>query len=206
MSYRILGAVALMAIVLGFVACSQSNEEEYYPRPRDGERWEYKLEIMIPLQGVQSGKMVVRTDGKETIGDYTYFKSVSVISGIPGTEPEVVFSRWSSDGVYSIDGEHKDKPEYLSTPFPMEVGKTWTIKKPKTQSEYRAEAIETLELFDQTYENCLKIAFKTKAGASLIEGTMYHAKGIGLVKESGVIKQGFGGGTPYESTLEKYKR
>ncbi len=201
MSFQIRNVVALIAVVLCFIACSRSNEEGYFPHPRDGSRWEYKLEYMAPLLGVRSGKMLVRVDGTEPIGDHTYFKYVSVLSGIPGAEPEVWFYRRSPDGILRIDGKHRDGPEYLETPFPLEVGNTWAVNGPERQAEYRVEAIETLELFDKTYDECLKISYTSTEGLDHFQGTLYLAKGIGLVKETAS-----GVGVTFEVTLEKYER
>ena len=197
---RISKTIALMAVVLGVLACSRSNSESYFPLPQDGAHWEYKLDFMTSL-GVQSGKLLVRVDGTKTIGDQKYFKYVAVVSGIPGVEPQVSFYRRSSVGIFTVDGKYQDRPEYLEVPFPVEVGNTWTVNGPEKRTEYHVKAIDTLELYDKKYDECLMIFYTSAQGLTRIQGTQYLAKGIGLVKESGSVD-----GVKFELTLDNYER
>jgi len=156
--------------------------------------------------GVQSGKMLVRIDGKESIAGKEYYKYVHVYSGIPGAETEVHYYRRPPEGIWRLAG--KDK-EYLETPFPVKVGDKWTVAYPTEKTEYYAEAIETLELLDKNkkYDNCLKISFKTTDNdGATIEGQRYLARGIGLVKEVNRIEDVFGGRGVVELVLDKHTR
>ncbi len=194
---RKLAFTALVFLVL--TSCSKQEAEKYYPIPHKGASWEYSLEAK---QGdtVHKAKMSIHIDSEETINGKTYFKTVTAYSGMPGAEPDIEYERWTSEGIYAIDDKHKDMPEYLSTPFPLTVGKTWTTQAPDTQTQNSAVSIETLQLFDRKYENCLKISYKTQEKGTNIEGSVYLSPGIGMVKT--VAK---GAQLILEFTLDKYK-
>jgi hypothetical protein len=188
--------ITAIAVSIVFLAsgCSKPTGEEYFPELRDGARREYTIEYSALLVGVQKGRLAYRIDGTETINGKTYFKEVAVFSGISGAPAQTRYVRRDKQGTYAIDGDDKTRTEYLETPFPVQVGNSWTVKKPKGESHYRAEAIETLQLFDRKYDRCLKISFSGPEG----EGYSYSAPGIGEVK--GVFK---GSGVTMEFTLDK---
>ena len=114
----------------------------------------------------------------ETIKGNKYFKLVTVSSGIPGYPTLVQYVRIDTQGKHVIEGDDDTKTEYTEIPFPVKVGKTWTVKKPKGDWHYTAEGIETLHLIDRKYEGCLKLLFK----AQNLEGYAYFAPGAGEVK------------------------
>jgi hypothetical protein len=145
----------------------------------------YSLEFMTPLMGVQQGTMVVRRDIKETIGEHTYIKFVTVFSGIPGAEQETSFSRKGSDGVYSIDGKDRDKTEYRVTALPLEVGKSWKYATPNRSCDCRVEAMETAELLESRYERSLRVACNCRRGFESESTVTYLAPGLGMVKQTG---------------------
>ena len=130
--------------------------------------------------------MSVRNDGEEVIRGKAYFKLVTVFAGIPGAESQVNYYRRTDEGIYSISGKHKDQPEYLETPFPLQVGKNWTVKTSDAELTYRVEGVETAELFDKSYDNCLKVSFsgsRNSMGTKVqIEGYSYRAPKVGEVK------------------------
>lgn len=59
-----------------------------YSPLRDGLRWEYSVNWAFALIGAGSGRMVTRINGSEQIGEHTYFKSVTTVTGLPGAEDE----------------------------------------------------------------------------------------------------------------------
>ena len=99
----------MVAAVLSgsLLACAQ-NGDSYFPRPRDGEQWKYEVEYMRPSGEVQTAKAVARIDGKETFGESEYLKYVQVVSGIPGVEPTVTYSRWSPEGIFTIEDNNAE--------------------------------------------------------------------------------------------------
>jgi hypothetical protein len=148
----------------------------------------------VPVGGAQKGRLAVRGEGTETINGKVYSKVVTVTSGIPGVPPQVRYERRDKNGLYAIDADDSTKTEYLDAPLPVRVGSTWTTKSAKGEVHYRAEAIEASQLFDRTYEKCLKISFSKSDS----EGYTYYAPGVGQVKS--VVKSN---GVTIELTLDK---
>ena len=190
-SYMIIAALLVLS------ACAKQKGEEYFPETTNGAQWEYVLNYDSPT-GSQNGHIGIRIDGEETINGKKYYKEVTVILGNP--DPEICYKRRSKEGIYRIDGTHKDKPEYLVTPFPLKVGDTWTVKTPDGLTRYQAQKIESVEMHNRKYENCLKISFQGVRGSIHCEGISYLAPGIGEVLY--VQKIGENKLTYY---LEKYK-
>jgi hypothetical protein len=174
---------------------------QYVTEPRIGSRSEYSLEYKSPYGGVQTGSMTVRVDGQETIGGKRYYKVVSTFFGVPGLDQQVGFERWSSDGVFAVDGDHRDKPEYLDTPLPIGVGTSWITQAPDSRTTYQVVGLETVETRTKTYKDCLRVTFERndKDGAS--QGTTYLCPSVGMTKLLMTAS-----GVPMTFTLENYKR
>ena len=107
-----------------------------------------------------------------------------------------------------LNEKYKDKEELL-IPFPIEEGKTWTVRfyNPIEDSlvtySCKIEGIETLENLDDKgkitkFKDCLKISLDDKSYMDM-DRVRYYAPKIGLVKE---ISPGVGG----VMQLEKYTR
>jgi len=176
---------ALLLLLQVVAGCSKPTASEYFPKPKNGATWEYKLQFMSAVYGggVQSGKTVIRFDGTETIRNQQYLRRVSVTTGIPGSNPKTRYYRYAPDGIYVVDPSDKDLREYLYIPLPIDVGRSWTTGAGSSHFSYHAESVETLELIDKKYESCLKITYKGRREDGEYEGTMWFAKGIGNVKE-----------------------
>ena len=184
--------LAMSAVALS--GCSTPQGGEYFPPSRDGSRREYSFEYSDPLMGTEKGRIAYRIDGTERINGNTYFKEVAVVSGVPGVLVQTRYVRRDKDGIHVIDGEDNTKADYLETPFPVKVGSSWTVKKPKGETHYRAEAIESLQLLDRRYDRCLKLSYTGQNG----QGYSYSAPGIGEVK--GVANES---GATMEAVLDK---
>jgi hypothetical protein len=186
LKFALLGVISILL----FVSCSEQQGESYFPESSKGSQWEYSIEYTTPFAGIQKGKVLTRVDEEVVIDGKSYFKYVTVFSGIPGAKSEINYYRRAKDGIYKTSD--KDIPEYLVTPFPLTVGKTWTVKDSNNEIEYRVDRIETAELFDKKFDNCLKITFegtiKKTEGSLNIKGYIYKAEGIGDVKSSTVIE------------------
>ena len=170
----------IVSVLLILSACVKQQGEEYFPKASTGAQWEYSLVYETPA-GVQKGNIVIRIEGEETINGKKYYKQVSLISGIPGEKPQISYNRRTKEGIYKIDDNHKDKLEYLMIPFPITVGKTWTVQSPDGQTHYRAEKIEPLTLPSRKYENCLRLSFMVDREAMHIEGFSYLAPDVGEI-------------------------
>ncbi len=186
-------------IAICSLSCSQPKGGDYVPSA-DGTKWEYSVEYAAALVGVGKGKMVSRIDGDETINGKKYRKRINVYSGIPGAEAEVYYERESNEGIFTIDGKHKDKPEYLDVMFPLEIGINWTSHRPAGDVHFRVESLETLELIDRTYKDCLRISYTGSYESKSFEGYYFLAKDVGMVKDVYKIQ-----GATFDVTLEKYQ-
>ena len=176
------------------------NIEEYFPLPEKA-KWEYSVEMSSPFGGIQKGKRLVRIDGEELINGKIYNKTVSVFSGFPGAEPEIIYLRKEKDGFYAISNKYKDEPEYLTLPLPLFVGRRWTVESPEGFSRSHLSSVEVAELFDRKYEDCIKISYKGKYNNKNYEGFSYHARNVGMVWEIDDFE-----GTKIEMNLTSYDK
>ncbi|HXG32043.1 MAG TPA: hypothetical protein VNJ11_01655 [Bryobacteraceae bacterium] len=144
--------------------------------------------------------MVVQVDGEETIKGKEYYKIVVVVSGIPGWNPTTHYLRYSSQGIFRVSAEHKEKPECLEIPLPLHVGAAWTADCPDGETSYRAEGIETVYLLERKHENCLKITWNREKESMVERGTMYFAPGVGEVRGTLSV-----GNLTMDYVLEKYR-
>jgi hypothetical protein len=145
--------------------------------------------------------MTIRVDGQETIGGKRYYKMVFTYFGVPGLDQQVSFERWSSDGVFVIEGNHRDKPEYRDNPFPITVGTSWITQTPDSRSTYQVVGLETVETRTNTYKDCLKVTFERNDGHGASQGTLYDCPSVGMTKLVMTAA-----GAPMTFTLENYKK
>lgn len=191
--------VLLIFACLTLTVCSKPKGSEYFPSPRIGSRSEFAIELG-GLLGVQHASMVSRVDEETTIQGKSYFKSVSTLSGIPGVDQQISYSRVTPEGVYVLDGDDLTKPEYLDTPFPVGVGNSWESIGPTSKSNFSVVGVETVDTPTRTFKNCLRLTFKRQDKSGLTEGTQYLAPGIGLVRMVATAS-----GVPMTFTLVKDK-
>jgi hypothetical protein len=158
----------------------QPQTDIYFPKGSNGSQWEYGVRYSTP-EGVQMGGMLIQISGEETINGKTYYKQITITKGIPGAGAHVSYNRRAKEGIYKIDDNTITRQEYLTTPFPMKVGTMWTAKTSQGHTQFKAEKIETVELNDKKYVNCLKVSFLTDKGSQHFEGISYFAPGIGEV-------------------------
>jgi hypothetical protein len=153
---------------------------------------------MKPLAAAQTATAVDRIDGTETINGKTYFKRV-VSVGLPGAEPIISYQR--SEGLFTIDARQKELGEVLAIPFPLVVGKTWTVRRSAQTKSYswKVESLEALELLDRQIKDCLKLSYSSSDGA---HGLKWLAKGVGMVKQVHHAADGM----TMEYVLQKYER
>ena len=193
-----LSGMVLIGVILS--ACSKPKGSEYFPEASLGGRYEYSVEYRS-LLSVEHASMVTRADEQTTIQGKRYYKMVSTFIGIPGLDQQISYSRSTPEGVYLIDGDSMDKPEYLDTPLPVSVGSSWTSVGPSSRTTYHALDFESVETGSEAFKNCLKVSFKTDGKTGASEGTEYLAPNIGMVRMSLTAN-----GTPMTLTLVKYKK
>lgn len=179
-------SIAMLCAALAMVATSGCTNEpaSKYHYLKDGARWEMAVETLLPNGEVRKTKVIARIDGTEEIGGKVYHKKVVVPVGIPGREPAVTFLRVESDGVYSITEGFRDVPPTMSARLPVEIGATWVTGAPDGSGQivFTYSGIETAELPDRKYEDCLLITFEGSTSEGPISGYAYAAPGIGDVK------------------------
>jgi hypothetical protein len=189
-------ASAICGLSMSLTSCAPKGAE-YIPESHAGDRYEYSFEYAAPFLGTQKASMVARTEGEENINGKTFHKFVIVVSGIPGADDDIEYRRWTPQGVYYVEGSDKTKTEYMNTVLPLEMGTSWTVKKPTETVEYTVTGIENIETPAGTFDKCLKIDFKGDKS----EGTQYLAPNVGLVKQ--IAKAS---GIPMTVLLTKYKK
>jgi len=157
----------------------QEQGSIYFPKGSNGSQWVYGIRYSAP-EGVMVGGMVIQIGGEEVIAGKTYYKQITTISeGIPGAGKHVSYNRRVKEGIYKID--EKTNQENLTTPFPVTLGSVWTTKTSDGHTQFKADKIETVELNDRKYKDCLKVTFKRDSGTQHVEGISYFAPGIGEV-------------------------
>jgi hypothetical protein len=172
------------------IACSKQQEEtgkEYLP---DVEEAEFHMNAITQAGNSIDGKMLIRDTGEEIINDKRYDKVISETEfpSIEYKNTRVDYSRETPQGVYGIT--QNDKREYLIYPFPLKVGITWIRNNPEGEEHCQAIGIETTQVRNITYNNCLKVLCKKSLDNT--ETIEYLAKGVGAVRLEFVNSQGKG--------------
>jgi hypothetical protein len=153
----------------------------------EGAVWEYLAEVASPTASgakqVQTGKEIVRCDGKETINGREYWKCSVMMVGFRDQPDGVVYFRKSGEGFYAIEGG-KQNLERLYLALPAVVGKNWVTSGGKNSFTNWIEAIETADVYRRKYAGYVKLRYQIKDQAEKVtsDATIYSAPGIGSVK------------------------
>ncbi|HST24128.1 MAG TPA: hypothetical protein VLR90_23705 [Blastocatellia bacterium] len=170
-------------VLLFIVSCSTQQTQFYFPALSEAE---FSVELGPPgppsnPTDVKKGKTIKRYEGEVTIEGKTYRKYVNSHSGIPGmTGTDNEYIRVTPQGVYSHKGSESKLEESLLYPFPLVVGKTWSVKDSKDEVRFRVESIQTEKFLGNTYNNCIKVSGKVLGSGFKID--TYIAEGIGVVR------------------------
>jgi hypothetical protein len=195
-------SILILCYVLAFMsACTQNNGKNYFPLA-DGARWEYAGQSSSPNSKQISFRATARIDGETLINSKRYFKYVltSDFSSVPeiGKIREYVrYYRIAEDGIYFRAGNDPNGLELLEMPLPIPISTKWL----SGNTEVQAEHVETIQIGDRQYRNCLKVTFKPQGGAHILEN--YLAPAVGVIKFVDVSTS-----EPksiIELTLEKYE-
>lgn len=196
---KLVHLIFIYSLIMFLSSCTTPKSKDFFPL-KDGTKWEYTMQYLLPNGTVQTGKYISRIDGIEQINGVSYFKIVEVVSGIPGAESNVTYARKSKEGVFNISAKYKEKPEYLVYKFPIEVGASWTSVFPQGELNYNVESIETLELIDRSIEGCFKLSYTGTIENSKISGYLFLAEKFGKVKEVSEVN-----GITIDFILDKYE-
>jgi hypothetical protein len=180
----------LFILFLCSFACSKKGDE-YLPLSKVGQSTEGALKL-ITVNGVEyEGKQISRVENEETLNGKKYFKTVTTVTGdlqkilsrLGGRTEFTSYERRTDEALYLVDDDkHKDIPEYIYFPIPLEIGKKWTAQTPYGIESSEVETIETVELSSGKYENCLKVHRIRGIGNERVESFDYLAPNIGLIK------------------------
>jgi hypothetical protein len=146
-----------------------------------GIKYLYDVELGSGL-GARRAESIERIEGKESINGREYFRTVNVISGIPGTEPDVYFQRLAADGLYVLRYVNGKPIEQLSLPLPFKIGRSWSSRFGDFQSTCRVEAHEPAILPTKTYEDAYKVACTGRMKRRHFKSYGYYVAGIGAVR------------------------
>jgi hypothetical protein len=95
-----------------------------------------------------------------------------------------MYRRKTSRGVYAVNPLDKEHREYMESALPLSVGQSWKTIIFSSVVVSSVESKETITVGDKTYENCVKVNYKTENGPS---GTYYQAPDVGNVLETTTI-------------------
>lgn len=177
------------------------KSSDYFPLSKGG-KGEYKIIYSTTFKTIE-GTIVIKGDGMENINGKDYYKTLVIYSGIPGAETQTYYERKTDEGLYAINGKYKSSPEYLTVKLPLKIGDNWKSITPEGEFEYAVLGIETLELIDKKYKDCIKISMESSRAFGGYSGYSYYARDIGLVKEFFNDKNK---GIIIESTLVSYSK
>lgn len=195
----------IIVILMALFSCSKQSSipkqegENYFPQGSMGSKWEYLIRMSTP-SGNKDGLLTIQIEGKEKINGKEYLKQSFLLSAQPGAKPQISYTRRTRDGIYKIDPSSKAKSEFLLIPFPLKVGKTWTVKKSDGEMISTAEKIETIEIRGRVYKDCLKITMRGNSRSQPLEGYSYFAPDVGEVTTNLKI-----GNVTVLYVLDKYK-
>lgn len=185
---------------LVFMLCSVAvvrAERDLYNPLAVGMRWDVDVEVTTFDGKKTQGSAVREITGTQKVDLYTYFVVETSFIGLPDMKNFTMYRRKSTQGVYAISAIDKTKQENLESALPLEVGKSWKTSKGLMIFTSTVEAKESVKIGDHTYEDCMKITYKS--GDGKLTGTYWQAPDVGNVQEETKV-----GGSVFKFTLKKF--
>jgi hypothetical protein len=174
--------VLVVVSITVLAGCRHLTGAEYFHALEDGKATHYN--VSYSLLGMQQASLVLRGGPQETINGHTYRKQVAEFSGIPSIPTAITYARMTRQGIFTLNGHHLEIPEQLDPALPLVVGNRWQTVDGDGASQRVAEAIETVDLPDRSYDRCLKISTTGPKGTA----SEWYAPNIGLVKGVYIIQ------------------
>jgi hypothetical protein len=162
-----------------------------------GLRWDVDVEMTTPGGQKYQGTAVREITGTDKIEGYTYFIISTSFTGIEKMKDFTMYRRKSAKGIFAISALDKTKQEHLEEALPLTVGASWKTIVFGQVIESTVEANESVKAGDKTYENCMKVSYKSIDGN--MSGTYWQAPDVGNVLEETKVA-----GLVYKFTLKKY--
>lgn len=185
-----------LMLALGAVVTAHAEQDVYNPLAV-GLRWDVDVEITPPGGKKIQGKAVREITGAQEINGGNYFVVTTTFSDLPGMDELTIYRRKSTRGIYAINALDKSKQEYLETVLPLTVGQTWQTVIFGMTITSTVEGKESVKIDDKTYENCMRISYKSSDGK--LNGTFYQAPDVGNVLETTSVD-----GKTLKFTLKKF--
>ncbi|MGD2113542.1 MAG: hypothetical protein PVG07_00710 [Acidobacteriota bacterium] len=98
-------------------------------------------------------------ESAETIEGREYKKVVWTVSAQPDLEPQTIYHRVAADGVYVRRLMGKEWVEYLFTPLPLSVGRTWTVDTPSEKATYVVTRKEDVAVAGGTVPDTFRVEY-----------------------------------------------
>jgi hypothetical protein len=107
-----------------------------------------------------------------------------------------MYRRKTSRGIYAINALDKEQREFMEAALPLNVGQSWKTIVFTSVVVSSVESKESVTAGGKTYDNCIKVNYKTENGPS---GTYYQAPDVGNVLETTTID-----GAVFKFTLKSF--
>lgn len=175
---------SILAITNGLLlltACDRQVRADFYPELKAGTQAVFSLQVKNGAFE-ESGELTMRNAGDEKLEGKTSSKMVVGYSGKPLLDPVIVYRRKAAEGIYEIEGLHRDAGEYLALPTPIKAGQTWTVTTGTRTTHYSVEQLPVYETAAATYKNCIKINYTSQDSAGPSSGYSIRAPNVGEVK------------------------
>jgi len=185
-----------LALTLGSVVAARAEQDLYNPLAV-GLRWEVDVEVTTVGGNAVQGTSVREITGTEKIGRYNYFVVTTSFTGVPQMKDFTIFRRKSAHGVFGIFDGDTEKREIMEAALPLDVGQSWKTIVGTRVIISTVESKESVTAGGKTYENCIKVNYKTSDGG--MKGTFYQAPDVGNVLETQTRD-----GATYKFTLKKF--
>jgi hypothetical protein len=172
-----------LMLVLVAVAGARAEQDLYNPLAV-GLRWDVDVEMKTPGGSTIKGSAVREITGTDTIHKLAYFVVKTTFTGLPNMKEMTMYRRKTARGVYAINALDKEQREIMEAALPLTVGQSWKTIAFTSVIVSTVESKESVTVGDKTYDNCVKVNYKTENGPS---GTYYQAPDVGNVLETTTI-------------------
>ena len=174
--------ILLPSILFSWSAAAARAQDDVYSPLAVGLRWIADVTMTTPEGKKVQGTAIREITGTEVIRGKTYFVSSTSVEGIPGFKAFKTYRRKTPQGECAISGSDPRKQEYLDTPFPLAVGKSWEVPGAEGRILFKVDAFVAITIGNARYDKCFKISSRSEDAAY---SSVFHlAPNIGNVTET----------------------
>ena len=185
----------ILMLALLAVADARAEQDLYNPLAV-GLRWDVDVEMKAPGGAIIKGSAVREITGTQKINKLDYFVVKTSFTGLPNMKDMTMYRRKTSRGVYAINALDKEQREFMEAALPLTVGQSWKTIVYTSVVVSAVESKESVTAGGKTYDNCIKVNYKTENGPS---GTYYQAPDVGNVLETTTVD-----GAVFKFTLKSF--